>query len=451
MIHCVLHLFLGILLGGPFSYAEVPQLWKPGFSQFQSKFLQPSKGSADGPADQPFWAWPMKWDFIRFDIAKVNPPASGICQRSLKFEQSSLDSYLKECEPTFATGSKNLLANIAETLMLKDRFAEHPLAQPLILQLPDDIKLRAHLFLQSFHESKPMVVLRAGIFSNSRDYFPERHLVEFFYQQLGYHVLLLESLTSSDFIANNSRWSIVGFDEGLQNYYIGNQLRDPKEPLSKLIKELHFSALSMGGAGGFYAAYLQSIPQSKARKPPYNKFLLFCPLIDFNGTLAYHRSSKVTNWFLEHIASRRLSFLKEKYRLEDKGSFLVALEQYFRQNYRGPLMSRDFAEVPISNRQKKLLESADEKLFFELNQLDTELLQIKSPMLVVTTEDDVVVPRFLNSDRWIPQMQQAGVPILQLRLSYGYHCSLPVPYNHQALNQIFAKWFQNDSDWSKQE
>lgn len=441
MSHCVLHLFLLIFGWTSLVYAGPSQIWRPGFSQLESEFLMPAHDQADGPADQPFWALPLKWDLLRYDLDKVNPVSGGACSKTLVFDssfnQSKLDDYVKDCEPLMANGPKGLLENVAKTLLLRDRFKSHPMAQPVILNLPDQVRLRAHLFLQAFHERKPMVVLRAGIFSNSREYYPERHLVEFFYQQLGYHVLLLESMTSSDFIANNKTWAIVGFDEGLQNYYIGKKLKSSSEPLAKSISSLHFAALSMGGAGGFFAAYLQR----QQPQDPYEKFLFFCPLMDFNSTFMHHRSSPVTNWVLEHVAARRLKFLKEKFQLNSQTSFILALESYFYQNYRAPMMQSYLQDVRISERQQKILNSANERTFFDLNQMDTELLQIRSPILVVTTDNDVIVPRFLNADRWVPQMQLASVPILQLKLSQGYHCSLPVPYNHQDLSKVFAQWF----------
>lgn len=94
------------------------------------------------------------------------------------------------------------------------------------------------------------------MFGTSEEFKPERFIFMMLFEQSPFNVLVLDNATGPDYLAMNSKPSIGGFSEGLQNMWIAKTLTDPTEPLSQIIESLHMVGMSLGGHGVLFSSLL---------------------------------------------------------------------------------------------------------------------------------------------------------------------------------------------------
>ena len=120
------------------------------------------------------------------------------------------------------------------------------------------------------------MILRLGVFSNVEEFLPERFLLMQIFEQGLANVLVLENSTGADFIANNQRWTMGGYDEGLQNMQVVRMLRRSSAPLSQLISSVHLMGVSLGGHGVLFASLLNQY-NGQPEHQAIQSFTTFCP------------------------------------------------------------------------------------------------------------------------------------------------------------------------------
>ena len=148
---------------------------------------------------------------------------------------------------------------------------------------------------------RPLVIFRMGIHGNRDEFMAERFLVKILYQDLGYHVLMLESLTSHGFVMANDKISFGGLEEGLQTFYILNQIYQKEFPWVDQISTIHLMALSMGGEGAFLTTYLDEQTRHQIKSVQ-----ILCPLINLEKTFDFHSKPGLVNAFGDFWNSLRL-------------------------------------------------------------------------------------------------------------------------------------------------
>lgn len=60
--------------------------------------------------------------------------------------------------------------------------------------------------------------MRLGIFAGIEDFYADRAWAMMLFEQSPFNVLLVENMTNTDFVENNSRFSFGDSDEGIQTF-----------------------------------------------------------------------------------------------------------------------------------------------------------------------------------------------------------------------------------------
>ena len=237
---------------------------------------------------------------------------------------------------------------------------------------------------ETWHPAKqlPLVVIRSGIFSNSSEFLPERFLFIQYFQQMPFHVLLLESPSGSEFVQRNQQLVFGGHEEAQQSEEIAELL---KKRLS--FHTLHLVGVSLGGQGVLASALQQS--------SQFQSVTAFCPLVDLEATRDRH--------------------LRE-------GWGMKAADFWIRERM-GQVEALRFSDWSAPTRS--FFEVLDRKKdFWQKNRLALEK-KFQKPLLVLATVRDSLVPYELNSGRYL--IGREDVELLPLQA--GTHCSLPGAYD----------------------
>ncbi|HEY8269712.1 MAG TPA: hypothetical protein VIG33_02405, partial [Pseudobdellovibrionaceae bacterium] len=239
----------------------------------------------------------------RFQDARVH--------NSIQLQGALIQKYLKDCGEEFATGHDSMFSNFTKMMTMKYEPHAHPFLHRVVFSLPGNIKLKGLLGLKGDFKKRPLVVIRLGIFSNVEEFMPERAWLMMLFEQAPFNVLMLENMSGTDFVADNSRFSFGGYDEAIQNILVGQILKDPNEPLSKLVESLHLFGVSLGGHGVLYASLLNDLNSPKGQ-PLYQSFLGMCPVVNIEENMKNLTSEKPFSFLVDLWSQKRLAGLAKK-------------------------------------------------------------------------------------------------------------------------------------------
>jgi predicted alpha/beta-fold hydrolase len=414
------------------------------FKAFESPFMQVLPDSAQVKSTYPWWAKALQFEFLKFDPKGRPVPMLKECDPDLVVPEEHQDSlgwvksYLQRCEPELETRWIDPISNTLLTVGLKLSPASHPFAHHVMFHLPGGVNVKGLLGLKSDGVKRPLVILRLGIFSNTLEFFPERFLFMQLFEQSPFNILVLESLSGSEFVEHNETFSIGGVEEGLQNFWIAKQLQNSNEPLSELIDSVHMVGVSLGGNGVFFAALLNQWNQK-----PISSFMAFCPLVNFAETFNFHRAHPWSMKIMNFWANARLPKLKVLYPGVSKENFLGDVFEKLKLEQRPLPAEYSALSLPANFAGKSFLERLD---FW------SDWKNLQTPFLVLASKNDPIVPFQINSERLLNKKIDTGNSKLEVvSLPQGIHCSLPAAYKWNPMTSVLQKYIKmNSKAWTAQ-
>lgn len=419
------------------AFSQSPQ--QEYLKHFQTQRVQfPAEDShllADSPGRHPAWM-----NFALQNIFDWNPRGERAVYTqncdpevwSMRLQDSRLNSaalqgaliqkYFQDCEAELSTGTNSEFMNSLKMMSMRYDPQHHPFLHRVVFNLPGSIKLKGLLALKGDMRKRPMVVVRLGIFSSVEEFYPERYLLMQLFEQSPFNVLILENMSSPDFIANNAQFSFGGYDEGLQNILVARLLRDQQEPLSQVVGSVHFVGVSLGGHGVFYSSQLNDINENGKL---IQSFLGICPVANLQPTMQKFSETSLTKPFLNYWFSMRLQGLTQKVPSLEKASsfnFSQELIDLMTRTYRGGLSYVSSIVLPAGQ--------TDATDFWKQNDFWKQYEDVNSQVLVLATENDPMVPYAINAGT----LKKKNIKSVVLK--QGLHCTLPVPYHWDAITSL---------------
>ncbi len=343
---------------------------------------------------------------------------------NVQLQGALVQKYLQECGSEIKTGSHSNLLNGLKMLTMTFQPQEHPFFHRVVFHLPGQIKLKGLLALKGDRKKRPFVVVRLGIFSSAEEFIAERYLLMQLFEQSAFNVLMIENMSSPDFIADNDHFAFGGYDEGIQNILIAKLLRDPQEELSSLVESLHFVGVSLGGHGVLYASLLNQL-----NGEPIESFIGLCPVVHLEPTMHHLNEGGFVSQFVNFWAAQRLAGLRTKVsELQDASSFafLPLTMEALTKNYHGGLSYINQVKLPEG--------ITDTHYFWKQNEFWDFYHDVKAPVLIFATEQDPAVPFALNSK----SLKKKNIKVVSF--DEGVHCSLPVPYRWDMLSTLLQSY-----------
>lgn len=309
------------------------------------------------------------------------------------------------------------------------------------------VVIRGLLGLQK-EKKRPLVIFRMGIHGNRDEFLAERYLIRILFDDLGYHVLMLESLTSHGYIRSNDQVAIGGFEEAMQTLFVLNLIRYKKVEWQKDIASIHLMALSMGGAGVMLAS---SVDEQMAHQ--VKSVQLFCPLINLQQTFERMSQPGVFNAFVDYWNSQRLIALTEKFpKLQQlslwpmlfdfKPRFALEVLNQFNQNkVISVIKPQDFSHhFPGFKFPQNLTHFIDQShTLYEVNQFWKIFKNQSTPIQIIYTPNDPLVFNDLNVDKIMKGTQEGIFQKTSFMQLVGTHCALAEEYQWPYLVEIVRR------------
>lgn len=415
-------------------------------SQFgfaQSSWLTPiERGTALTQATEGQHPWLVK-EFLNhwfsWDPQDLLTPLSKSCSKTrlqTELKKTTTDQawnrvfaeYMQSCEVEAVQSYGPTWMGTIRLFAMDYPLDSSPFMKRMLITLPNGQKLKAVLALKD-QKKRPFVVFRMGITGNTEEAFAERFFYYHLFERGFSHFLMIENMTSSDFIHNNQTLEFGGQFEAYQNIWLAQKLRDPQESLSKLIESLHLVGVSLGGHGVLTAAWLQP-----AQKNPhlYQSFLGLCPLVNLRDTYKNLFTDSWLRFPLELWAHSRFAPVH---------AFRPQL-----MSWKPGLMNRlvDLSALQFEKPSAEKFQVIEPEFmksitdFYALHQLTNWSPLLRAPVRVWVTREDAIVPIRLNALE-LPGSQP-------LVIDQGQHCSFPVELHPHVTQSLFnAHLLQNSN------
>ncbi len=372
-----------------------------------------------------------------------HPEATDQCK--LTFSSPRLSP--KECEADYKL---NVLESFKSKLFFNFDLSDSKKFQKLTFELKPNLKIRGLLALH-VGQKKPLVIFRMGIHGNIDEFLAERFLLKLMYEDLGFHVLALESLTSHGYLKINDRITVGGIEEGLHTFFILNQIINEEFAWAKDITDIHLVGVSMAGAGLFLTTYLDEQNQNKIKSVQ-----AFCPLINLQKTFEYHSKPGIFSMGFDLWNSQRLQVLYDKnpdlnnisiwknfFDLTPR--FTPAALDWLSQKEPKPLLDLQTFQkrFPKIKFPKEFIRHiANSKSLYELNNFWPFFKNKKTPIEIYVTPNDPAVVNFLNTDLILNHLQPGDFSKTNILELNGMHCALAGEYQWPFLVEMIRRGFQ---------
>jgi hypothetical protein len=329
-----------------------------------------------------------------------------------------LQNVLKNCEEEFKIQPVFFMTNILNMLNMRLDIQNHPQFHRVLIKFSKKHpqqkiqQTRALLALKSGSKKRPLIIIRAGIFSSIEEMYPERFLMMQLFEQSDYHVLVVGNSTGLDSINFNQDFVMGGFEEGLQNIEIARLLKDPKQPLSKKVSQVFLMGLSLGGQGVFQASQMQKAPAL------ISGFLNLCPVADLKESVAGLEENYLKKTVVNLWSRRRLESLFKKNKEIQRPSSLEIIEN----------------ETSVFKELDNYLVKQNPE-FWKLNELNPTLAH-QSNFLVLYNSEDLLVNPLKNVLKYKSTYDSVG-------LKYGNHCTLPISYDWEFIRILLNSFVES--------
>ena len=347
-------------------------------------------------------------------------------QKQAKAQAQVIEDHKNRCASSMDQEGRWGPLNTWKMMSMEFDVHHHALIHHVVFKLPGGTKLKGLLALKGDLKKRPFVIVRLGVFSNVEEFLPERFLLMQLFEQGLANVLVLENTTGADFIANNQRWAIGGYDEGLQNMQVVRLLKNSSSPFSKLISSIHLVGVSLGGHGVLYASLL-----NEYNHHPIQSFTAFCPVVRLKETLENISAPGITGTAVDYWASMRLEGLQKK--IPDLADYswvdTLKLRPIFLPRAVRSLIDL-YPQFPSARGSIQVPPAQDKiKGFWELNYFWPSYRHVESSVLVMATVHDHLVG-VDNNFNWLRENSKSWDSNLgQVLFEKGYHCTMPVSYD----------------------
>lgn len=378
------------------------------------------------------------WEQRLLDSRVKNNPA---------LQGALVQKYFQDCASELETGMTSQISNFRKMMTISLDTANHSFLRKVVLNLPGNVKLKGLLGLKGDFKRRPFVIVRLGIFSSIEDFKPERAWMMMLFEQAPFNILILENMSSPDFVSNNNQFSFGGYDEGIQNIHVARLLRDSNEPISQLVDSVHMFGISLGGHGVLYSSLLNKY-NSPAKSPLIQSYTALCPVVNLKPTMESLTQDGMKSALVDLWSRQRLHPLESKMPgLENYGrfAFLSTTVSEVVRTYHGGLSYNSSIKLPPG--------SSDADGFWEVNDFWKDYKAVTQPVLIYATKKDPAVPYNLNSEVLLKkEMKDISKNIRVVELPEGVHCTLPAAYDWHTLSSIFQTYILSHSpDFKMQE
>ena len=361
-----------------------------------------------------------------------------------------IQDYFDRCDGELSRGSPWSLLDYVQMGLIRYNLDEHPQFRRInFLFSGDDLNIRGYLGLKPGKEKRPLVIFQCGLSCHSAD--PAMLFMAMTFFDMGpFHVLLLPSNSSPEFISDNKVFAIGGLEEGRQLTKMAALIKSGQWDFSKRVSRIHLFGMSLGGHSSLYAA-LYGARNFPRYQPLFDTVAVGCPVVNLDKSLDHITSeSFIARLLRVSLLSEALEALflipffrdmfgdDEAFRKPDETALRTMLKEGALDYYKGATKLFNWHLAPFEDLNVN--SAAD--LWSATNFADWPIGSLETPVFTWAPRDDDVVLFEDNSHHLFEEDKRfAKRRVFRLDTDKGGHCAFPAQFGWRATSAVLNGLF----------
>ncbi|MGZ3775777.1 MAG: hypothetical protein ACXVCY_18440 [Pseudobdellovibrionaceae bacterium] len=348
-----------------------------------------------------------------------------------------LKKYFKKCSAELTQNSTLGVLGLLKFAWYNYSFLSHPQIKEFSINLSEGTIVPGILALKQDPRPRPLVIVKCGVFCAAEETASLKNYLMHLFDQSPFNVLLLANQTGMDYISQNKKISLGGWSEGYEAIEVAKWMLEQWENKDR-ISSIHFIGISLGGnAAVMGAAYNDKYLLGNGKKI-FNSVTAVCPVVSLKPTLNHLYQSP--------IVGRIFTKMTKDYFKEARQYVVDIPDMLADDKIPGRLEMADFVGNVASTSLRKRGTNVTMQQFFKNNNFWNLKFEIKTPLMVWASKDDMVVNNKLNADvvehdDFYEKSPYVGV----VNLDYGNHCGFSSAYGSQASATVLRTFILNNS------
>ena len=350
---------------------------------------------------------------------------------------SRCESFLRRFDSKKFLGLINFDANKYFAL-LKMAEGNYPLKgrphlREIILHLPYKTTVHGLLALKDLEKARPMVVVICGSACNLSHSMARLLLLQTF-DSTPFNVLVLPSLSGTDFIKDNKGFGLGGFEEGRQTFEVIRLIGGNDSPFRKLISSFHVIGVSLGGNAALFTSTYGTFSNPLLPNAKIQSVIGICPVVDLKKSLMdLDRNDIVGKHFTNLIMSAAVSNFAYVFGSNHDMPTLYSpghnqsvefLEKMIYPRYKILSQVHEFQLAPFSQYDLDTPES-----FWKANNFLNYYHKVNIPTFALYSKDDFIVSPRDNGEALENALKVSPNPFVNvIHLEKGSHCAASQVY-----------------------
>lgn len=350
----------------------------------------------------------------------------------------AVQAYFKKCSGELTKNSWKGVLGLLKFGKYQYPFLSHPQVREFMVKLADGTRVPGILALKQDPRPRPLVIVKCGVFCSAAQTPSLKSYLMHLFDQSPFNVLLLANQTGMDYIYYNKRVTLGGWSEGYEVLEVGKWMLKNWE-YKERISSLHLMGISLGGNAAVMGAAFNDKYLLPSGNKVFNSVTAICPVVSLRPTLEYLYGSTIVGRIFAKMT--RQHFTEARNYVTDVPDLItddrIPSKRYEMADYIGTLASESLQRRSIASTPTS---------FFKSNNFWNWKEEVKTPLLVWASEDDMVVNNRLNAeviknDDVYEKSGHVGV----LNLKYGNHCAFSSAYGAQASAAVLRTFVLNHS------
>ncbi|MGZ3769774.1 MAG: hypothetical protein ACXVCP_08060 [Bdellovibrio sp.] len=372
-----------------------------------------------------------KCDPRRFEDSVINKKIS-----TVQYYQIA-KKYFSNCSSELTSNSILGVVGLLKFAKYRYHFLSHPQVKKFMVKLSDGTRIPGILALKQDPRPRPLVIVKCGVFCSAEEGASLKSYLMHLFDQSPFNVLLLANQTGMDYIYENKKITLGGWAEGYEAIQVGKYMLEKWEHRDR-ISSIHLMGISLGGNAAVMGAAFNDKYLLDDGKKVFNSVTAICPVVSLKPTLNHLYESPVVGRIFakmtqDHFKEARNYVLDVPDLLtDDKIPDRTGLMDFI----------GDIASASLRRRGK----NSTKESYFKSNNFWNWKSEIKTPLMVWASKDDMIVNNGLNAKVVADSdLYEKSSLVNVLNLQYGNHCGFASAYGSQASAAVLRTFVLNNS------
>ncbi|MGE0633486.1 MAG: alpha/beta hydrolase family protein [Pseudobdellovibrionaceae bacterium] len=348
--------------------------------------------------------------------------------------------YFERCGKRLTDNRLQGLLALGLFALNKYDFANNSSLHPVFAETSDGVQTFGYLGIKKGSTPRPLLIVKCGLYCSAVPSTSTRNYMMNLFDESPFHILLLANYSAPEHVSHNRELVFGGYAEAQGLIELADWAKK-LAPFKSKVSDVHLLGISLGGHASLFASYYNDRVREMSGAAPFASIMAICPAVQLETTIKglFTKGDiigKITSFETWLTMKKVYPYIPEAHDLYDplnNPNYPIIPDVMATVAYRYLSRKQFPAYVPSE------IHSAQE--FWKFNTFSGYLAKIKTPTLVFTSEDDMLVKTEINTRVLQQELASSKNPNVQIHtVPKGNHCGYASNYGHDFMTRLVRSY-----------